>query len=121
MEKHYGPIRIWKRLGEHTRLVIILTLSMIISGALLVFLLEYNNPETIGNMPLGQKILNSFFQSVTFRTAGFATVPQQNLREATSFLGCFYMFVGGSPIGTAGGVKTVPLRSCSLSPIKDWY
>ena len=109
MEKHYGPIRIWKRLGEHTRLVIILTLSMIISGALLVFLLEYNNPETIGNMPLGQKILNSFFQSVTFRTAGFATVPQQNLREATSFLGCFYMFVGGSPIGTAGGVKTVTL------------
>ncbi|SCW48025.1 trk system potassium uptake protein TrkH [Ruminococcaceae bacterium YRB3002] len=107
--KHYGPVTIWKRLGEHTRLVIVLTLSLIISGAVFVFLLEYNNPETIGNMSLGNKILNSLFQSVTFRTAGFAAVPQKGLSESTAFLGCLYMFIGGSPIGTAGGVKTVTM------------
>lgn len=107
IEKHYGPLRVLKRLGEHTRLVLILTLGLIISGAIFVFALEYDNPDTIGNMSLGYKILNSFFQSVTFRTAGFAAVPQDGLREATAFLGCLYMFIGGSPVGTAGGVKTV--------------
>lgn len=107
IDKHYGPVRIWKRLGEHTRLVLSLTLALIISGAILVFALEYNNPDTIGNMSLGNKILHSVFQSVTFRTAGFAAVPQQSLAESTAFLGCFFMFIGGSPIGTAGGVKTV--------------
>lgn len=104
---HYGPVTFWKRLGEHTKLVISLTIALIITGAVLVFAMEYDNPDTLGNMPLGGKILNSLFQSVTFRTAGFATVPQQCLRESTALLGCLYMFIGGSPIGTAGGVKTV--------------
>jgi len=49
----------------------------------------------------------SFFQSMTFRTAGFASVPQQELTDATAVMGLFYMFIGGSPVGTAGGVKTV--------------
>ena len=109
VDKKYGPLRIWKRLGEHTKLVIVLTLVFILSGALFVFLLEHDNPETLGGMTLSGKILNSLFQSVTFRTAGFAAVPQQGLYQSTAFLGCFYMFVGGSPVGTAGGVKTVTI------------
>ena len=99
----------FKRLHEHTRLVILLTILYIVWGALMVFLFECHNPGTIGDMPLFQKILNSFFESVTFRTAGFSTFPQENLRETTAIFGIFLMFTGGSPVGTAGGVKTVTM------------
>ena len=58
-------------------------------------------------MSSGGKILNSFFESVTFRTAGFYTVPQENLTDFSCLVGYLWMFIGGSPIGTAGGVKTV--------------
>ena len=107
--KGYSPIVFWKKLSEHTRLVIHLTLFFLISGTLLVLGFEWNNPATIANLPLGNKILSSFFQSVTFRTAGFATVPQEALTPSTCLIGCIYMFIGGSPVGTAGGVKTVTI------------
>lgn len=99
----------FRRLNEHTRLVLILTFAYILAGAVLVLFLEYQNPGTIGNMPFGQKVLNSFFESVTYRTAGFSTFPQENLREVTAILSVFFMFTGGSPVGTAGGVKTVTM------------
>jgi trk system potassium uptake protein TrkH len=107
MKYKYSPMAFWRRLGEHTKLVINLTLFFIISGTVLIMLFERNNPETIGNMTLGNKIMASFFQSVTFRTAGFATVPQEALTPSSCLIGCMYMFIGGSPVGTAGGIKTV--------------
>ena len=100
---------ICSRLSPHSKLVLILTISLIVAGAAIVFPAEYNNPETMGNMSLGGKILNSFFQSVTFRTAGFASVPQSGLTPVSVLLGYAMMFIGGSPIGTAGGVKTVTM------------
>lgn len=106
-----------KRLSEHTKLVIALTTALLLSGAVFVFILERNNPETIGNMSLSNQIMNSFFQSVTFRTAGFAAVPQQGLSESTAFMGCLYMFIGGSPVGTAGGVKTVTVFMVALNAV----
>ena len=69
-------------------------------------MMEYTNPETIGNMSFGQKILASFFQSVTTRTAGFFTISQKGLRDTTAFFCLILMFIGGSPVGTAGGIKT---------------
>ncbi len=102
-----GKRNVRLKLNEMSRLVIKLTSILIVSGAVLVFLLEHDNPDTIGNLPLGNQILASIFQSVTFRTAGFATIPQGNLRPATCMIGLLYMFIGGSPVGTAGGVKTV--------------
>lgn len=95
------------RITEHTWLVFSITAVLIFSGAFLVFVAEYDNPGTMQNMSLSGKIWNSLFQSVTFRTAGFMTVPQQELKDVTAFLGLLYMFIGGSPMGTAGGVKTV--------------
>ena len=95
------------RLHEHTRLVLIATLFLILAGWLTVMVGEYRNPATIGNLSGGEKALASLFQSVTFRTAGFATIPQQELTPFTCLAGLFYMFIGGSPAGTAGGVKTV--------------
>lgn len=95
------------RLSEHTHLVLRLTAFLILAGAMLVFIAERRNPETIGDMPLGRALLNSLFQSVTFRTAGFSSVPQQSLTDLSCLVGYLWMFIGGSPVGTAGGVKTV--------------
>ncbi|SFG41424.1 trk system potassium uptake protein TrkH [Lachnospiraceae bacterium C7] len=99
----------FNHLAEHSKLVIKLTIGFILSGAVLVFILEFNNPDTLGKMQLGDKILNSLFQSVTLRTAGFASIPQEGLKEVTAFIGCIFMFIGGSPMGTAGGIKTVTI------------
>ncbi len=108
--RHRYSIRtFWNRLGEQSKLVFILTFFLLVSGTLFIMLFEWNNPDTIGNLSTGNKILVSFFQSVTFRTAGFATVPQESLTPATCLMGCIYMFIGGSPVGTAGGVKTVTI------------
>ena len=106
-KQKYGLKIFWRRLGEHSKLVINLTLFFLVSGTLLVLLFEWNNPETIGNLSFENKLLASFFQSVTFRTAGFATIPQESLTPSTCLVACIYMFIGGSPVGTAGGVKTV--------------
>ena len=109
IRRKYPLGTIIKHFNEHTKLVLSLTIGLILIGTICVLGLEYNNPDTIGDMSFGDKLNNSIFQSVTFRTAGFAAVPQQGLMESTSFLGCIFMFIGGSPVGTAGGVKTVTL------------
>ena len=95
------------RLHENTKLVLAVTLILIVSGAVIVYIGEFRNPETIGNMSFGGKVMASLFQSVTFRTAGFSTIPQQELTPFTCIAGLFYMLIGGSPTGTAGGIKTV--------------
>lgn len=97
----------WKYLRTHTKIVLVMTISLLLSGTILTFIFEYQNPETIGNMSLGEKLLNSFFQSVTFRTAGFASFSQKGLTDSSVLVGCLLMLTGGSPVGTAGGIKTV--------------
>ncbi|SFG38535.1 trk system potassium uptake protein TrkH [Oribacterium sp. WCC10] len=115
--KTEDPKRI--RLQEQTRLVIALTAVLILSGAVLTFIAERGNPETLGNMSLSGKLWNSVFQSVTFRTAGFMTVSQKGLRDVTAFFGLLYMFIGGSPMGTAGGVKSVTFFALILYAISS--
>ncbi len=117
VKRRYSIITFWKRLGEHSRLVISLTLFLIIAGAALVLGFEWDNPETIGGLSLGNKILASLFQSITFRTAGFATIPQEALTPSTGLIGCVFMFIGGSPVGTAGGIKTVTMFIVVLNVI----
>lgn len=99
----------------HTKMVLFMTLSLIAGGALLIFLLEYNNPETLGNLPWWQKIQAALFQSVTTRTAGFLTISQAGMRKATAMICCLLMFIGGSPSGTAGGVKTTTVAILVLT------
>ena len=106
-----------RRLSEHTKLVMAMTAVLILAGAVCIFLMEYDNPETLGKMSLGDKIMNSIFQSVTFRTAGFASVPQQSLTEGSCTVGALLMFIGGSPVGTAGGVKTVTFFALLLNTL----
>ena len=90
----------------YIKTVLFMTLSLIFVGALLVFIFEFNNSETLGKLSLSDKVLASFFQSVTTRTAGFCTVSQGGLRRSTIIICCVLMFIGGSPSGTAGGIKT---------------
>ena len=106
-----------RRLGEHTKLVLALTAVLLAAGTLAVYLAEGGNPGTLGPMKAGDKWMNALFQSVTFRTAGFAAVPQQELTPATCAAGYFLMFIGGSPVGTAGGVKTVTVAIVILNAV----
>ncbi len=99
----------FRRLSLHTKLVLIMTGILIVSGALVTLALEYNNPDTLGPMNFGTKILASLFQSVTLRTAGFNTIDLSKLSNSTQFFYIIEMFIGGSPGGTAGGIKTVTM------------
>ena len=100
-------LRHFKKFSVYTKLVLLFTGSLILGGAAVILLLEWNNPNTFGPMPLWQKVLNSFFQSVTLRTAGFASVDQALLTDTTKGFSILLMFVGGSSGSTAGGMKTV--------------
>lgn len=109
--------RIFRRLTLHSKIAITASIGLILIGGALIFAFEYNNPETIGNLSLLDKIQVSLFQSVTTRTAGFAAVPQQNLTDPSSMVCLLLMFIGGSPVGTAGGVKTVTFIVLAASAI----
>jgi trk system potassium uptake protein TrkH len=98
---------IFKHLTLNSKIAITASLSLIFGGGILFFIFEFNNPLTIGDLSLFDKIQVSLFQSVTTRTAGFASVPQENLTGASAIVSLILMFIGGSPVGTAGGVKTV--------------
>lgn len=99
--------KLFTNLTLHSKIAIITTFVLIFVGALFIFIFEYNNQKTMKDYNVLEKIGVSLFQSVTTRTAGFATIPQENLTNASSLLCLLLMFIGGSPVGTAGGIKTV--------------
>ncbi|MBR6538003.1 MAG: potassium transporter KtrB [Lachnospiraceae bacterium] len=105
----------FKKLTLHSKIALSATGVLLLSGSVLFFLFEYRNPQTIGELSLAGKLQAAIFQSVTTRTAGFATVPQQNLTDASAIVSLLLMFIGGSPVGTAGGVKTVTIAVLLLS------
>lgn len=96
-------------LSLHTKIVLCMTVTLIFGGALLFFVFEFDNEATIGGFSLGDKMLAALFQSVTTRTAGFASISQKDLASPSIITTLFLMFTGGSPIGTAGGVKTTSI------------
>ena len=100
-------LRSFQKFSVYTKLVLVTTAVLLTVGAVLIALLEWNNPATLGPMSVGDKLLNSFFQSVTTRTAGFVSVDQGALTDAGKAVSILLMLVGGSSGSTAGGVKTV--------------
>ena len=96
--------RAFRKFSVYTKLVLLTTLVLLLGGAAAICLLEWNNPATLGPMHWTDKLLNGFFQSVTLRTAGFASVDQAYLTEGGKGLSLLLMLIGGS---TAGGLKTV--------------
>jgi len=90
----------------HSKIVITITLFLIAIGTLLIFLFEYNNPKTLKPLDFPTKILAALFQAVTPRTAGFNTLSLSDMTIASKFLTIILMFIGASPAGTGGGIKT---------------
>jgi trk system potassium uptake protein TrkH len=99
----------WHSLSLHTKIALSMTLILIFAGALLYLIFEYHNDLTIGSFSFPQKVLAACFQSVTTRTAGFASIPQKGLTAPSVILSIILMFIGGSSSGTAGGIKTTTL------------
>jgi trk system potassium uptake protein TrkH len=100
-----GRYRRRRQLSLHTRLVLIMTPLFIAGGALAFYYIERGNPATLGALPRIEALTAALFQSVTTRTAGFNTLDIGSLRPASLFLMLAFMFIGGAPGGTAGGVK----------------
>lgn len=100
-------LRCFANLTLHSKIALSVTGILILAGTAAVFVFEYNNPLTMGSFSIFDKLQASLFQSVTTRTAGFATIPQEDLTNASAITSLLLMFIGGSPVGTAGGIKTV--------------
>ncbi len=112
-----SPGRMFKTLHLQSKLVLVTTAILLVGGGVLIFLMEYNNPRTMADMPLGTKVMASAFQSVTTRTAGFFTIDQAAFSNGTVLLCLILMFIGGSPMGTAGGVKTTTVAVLWMSVV----
>lgn len=104
-----------KKFSLHAKIVILTTTLLILVGAIVFYLFEFKNNNSLGNLSIGARILSSFFQSVTARTAGFNTIRISNLKEATLLVITILMFIGASPGGTGGGIKTTTFASITLA------
>ena len=115
IRRELSPSRFFRVLRLQSKLVLTMTGILVFAGAFLVFIFESRNPDTLKGAPLGTKIMASLFQSVTTRTAGFYTMDQALLSTPTVLISLLWMFVGGSPMGTAGGIKTTTVAILILS------
>ena len=97
---------LWNGLRLHSKIVFATSAGLTLAGFLFVLILEWSNPLTLGSLSVPVKLQAAMFQSVTLRTAGFFTISQKGLHNSTAFLCLILMFIGGSPVGTAGGIKT---------------
>lgn len=107
--------RRYHRLMMQTRVVLVMTGTLILVGTLLFFVFEYHNPATMGALSVPDKLWASLFQSVTCRTAGFFSIPQAELQDASKLLSCILMFIGAAPGGTGGGIKITTLAVLLLT------
>lgn len=95
-----------KNISLHAKVVLTLSLIFVIGGTLSFLIFEWNNPATMKDMSFGNKLVNSYFSATTPRTAGFNSISNSEMSPASKLITMAYMFIGGSPGGTAGGVKT---------------
>jgi trk system potassium uptake protein len=107
--------RRFSKLSIHSKIVLTSTAILIIIGTILIFTIEYNNPDTIGNLSIKSKLLGSLFQSITPRTAGFNTIDLTKINEGSLFIIIILMFIGASPASTGGGIKTTTLATLILT------
>lgn len=105
-----GLLRLRERtavsISVHTKLVLSVTAFLLAGGTLAILALEWGNPRTLAPLGFGEKLLAAYFQAVTPRTAGFNTISIGDMTAPALFLTISLMFIGASPGGTGGGVKT---------------
>lgn len=109
----------FKRLRLHTKIVLLTTGILLVSGAVLVAIFEWNNPDTLGSLPVWARPMSAMFQSVTLRTAGFETFSQGAMTMQSKFLSLVLMLIGGSPGSTAGGIKTVTIAILVITAVSS--
>lgn len=107
--------RSWERFSLQTRLVLVMTVLLTVVPTLLFLALEYGNPATFGPLPWVHKFFNAIFAAVTPRTAGFESVPTGALSSASLLLMMIIMYIGASPGGTGGGIKTTTFAMISMT------
>lgn len=107
--------RRFQRFRLHTKLVLVTYGALLAGGFVMVLALEWNNPLTLGKLSVGDKLLAALFQSVTLRTAGFNTIDQAGLRDATKLIGGLLMLVGCAPASTGGGIKVTTMAIMVLT------
>ncbi|HEX9745515.1 MAG TPA: potassium transporter TrkG, partial [bacterium] len=104
-----------RRLSLHTRMVLWASGFLIVAGTALIFTFEYNGSAGFRSLPFNEMLLGSLFQSITTRTAGFNTLDIGSMAPASIILMGVLMFIGGSPSGTAGGIKTTTVLTSIAS------
>jgi len=105
------------RYSLHTKMVLLVTLALLLLPTAIIFVLEYSNPATLGQLGLGSKIINAFFTASTPRTAGFNSLPMDGLFSYTLFFIIGLMFIGASPASTGGGIKTTTFAALVVAVI----
>lgn len=115
-----GKLRRQRKLSLHTKLVLQVSAILIFLGTVVIFLLEYTNPLTLGPLPWGTKILAALFQAVSPRTAGFNTIDLGAMHETTLLFIVVLMFIGASPGSTGGGIKTTTFSSIIFSVLSTY-
>lgn len=108
-------LKCFRLLTLHSKIALTVTGILIVVGATAFYIFEYNNPLTMQDYTVPQRIWASLFQAVTTRTAGFATIPQEDLTNTSAIISVLLMLIGGSPVGTAGGMKTVTIAVLLVS------
>lgn len=106
------------RISTHTKIVLYMSAILIVLGMALLLSIEWSNPKSFGPMRFDEKILAAWFASVNYRTAGFNSIDFSMLTDSNLFFATFFMMTGGSPGGTAGGIKTTAV---ALALIGVWY
>jgi len=104
-----GRHKNYRKLSVHSKLVLVTSGFLLLIGFVLFLVIEWNNPATLGDLSFSGKVIGALFQSVTPRTAGFNTIPIDQLETPSKLITMILMFVGGSPGSTAGGIKTTTL------------
>ena len=119
LKQHHAVKRVVQHLQVHVKLVFFMTVLLISTGWLFLLAVEFSNPASLGPLSLFDKIMAAYFQSVTLRTAGFATLNIATLYPASQLMMMAFMFIGGSPGGTAGGIKTTTFALVVLMVVTE--
>lgn len=98
--------KFWRKYSLHTKIVIVTNIALIIIGTLLIFPVEYYNPDTVGNLSIPAQLANACFTSVSCRTAGFNSFDLAQTEQITQLVMIILMFIGASPLSTGGGIKS---------------
>jgi trk system potassium uptake protein TrkH len=110
-------IRRWRRFSLHAKLMLLGTAVLILGSVLVFAALEWRNPDTLGPLGTGEKLLASWFQGVTPRTAGFNTVDIGAMEDSTTTLYMALMMIGAGPTSTGGGIKVTTIIVMLLATI----